>query len=61
MNTERTFVCGTKKVKKVCEGDYRVVCATCDGGGATAYPTKEAAQTQCIKRSGSMCRYCGAR
>jgi hypothetical protein len=61
---ERRFVCGTRAVPpRRPDGTYRIVCATCGGGGSTPYDTREAATSAAVKMSGRpcQCRGCGAR
>lgn len=71
MSAEREFVCGTRAVvrtdakgRRKVDGNYwRVVCATCDGGGAIAYATKERATEVAVRDSGRpcQCKGCNAR
>jgi hypothetical protein len=58
--TRRTgFVCGTRAVIESGPHDFRVVCATCDGGGTVSYPTRTAANRAAIRDSARPCK-CGA-
>lgn len=56
----RVFLCGTRKVIRRGPGDFRVVCATCDGGGTVKYSTSNAASSAAIRDSAKPCRVCGA-
>lgn len=66
---ERHLVCGTRAVVRRGPDDWRVVCATCNGGGTTRYPTREAANAACVRDSNKPCtagtyrwgKGCGAR
>lgn len=53
--TDRPFVCGTRKAVKRGPGDYRVVCATCDGGGSRRYNTASLAASKAIAQSNRPC------
>jgi hypothetical protein len=59
----REFVCGARAVIRKGAGDFRVVCATCGGGGGTPYPTKEAACSAAVRDSNKPCavKYSGCR
>lgn len=57
---KRLFVCGTRAVVKAGPSDFRVVCATCDGGGTVSYPTRGRANDAAIRDSNRACRSCGA-
>jgi hypothetical protein len=60
---ERIFVCGTRAVVHLSESPwpYRVVCATCDGGGSYKFVTKDAATKVAVRDSGKPCPVkCGA-
>lgn len=52
---ERAFICGTRKAIKRGPGDYRVVCATCDGGGTVRYPDASLAASTAIAHSNRPC------
>lgn len=63
MNTERyrPMICGTRATKRLGPGNYRVVCATCDGGGTAKHPTHEAASSAAVRDSAKPCPVkCGA-
>ncbi|OFV89530.1 MAG: hypothetical protein A3J75_04960 [Acidobacteria bacterium RBG_16_68_9] len=60
MSEERVFTCGTRAVEKRGPSDYRVVCATCGGGGGEKYDALKAATHAAISMSARPCR-CGAR
>lgn len=52
------FVCGTRKVIR--RGNtWRVVCATCEGGGTRPHSRYEEARKACVRDSNRPCR-CGA-
>lgn len=58
------FVCGTRRVVKRGPGDFRVVCATCGGGGAVQHGNLNAAQTAAVRTSSRPCPAkppCGAK
>lgn len=57
---KRVFVCGTRAVIQRGEWDFRIVCATCDGGGTVKYEVREQATRQCVNQSGRRCTICGA-
>jgi hypothetical protein len=57
---KRVFVCGTRAVVEKSSHDYRVVCATCDGGGTVPSHTKSAASAAAVRDSNKACRKCGA-
>jgi hypothetical protein len=57
---ERIFVCGTRAVLKRAPGDYRVVCATCHGGGTVRHHFEKSAQQAAVRDSNKPCR-CGAK
>lgn len=40
--------------------DYRVVCATCGGGGTVRHDNKTKANSAAVRDSGRPCRKCGA-
>lgn len=54
------FVCGTRKRIRKGPNNYRVVCATCDGGGTVRYSTPEQAASVAVRDSNRPCT-CGAR
>lgn len=56
----RPFTCGTRTVRKRAPGDFRVVCATCLGGGSSRYMSRTSATSAAVKMSGRPCP-CGAR
>lgn len=66
---ERVIVCGTRKAVRRGPGDYRVVCASCDGGGTVRHETARSASLAAIRDSNKPCRAgrnrygegCGAR
>jgi hypothetical protein len=65
---ERIFVCGTRAVierdvryQRGRRTTYRVVCATCNGGGSYKFVTKDAATKVAVRDSGKPCPVkCGA-
>lgn len=60
---ERVFVCGTRAVMRAGPDDFRVVCASCDGGGGTPY-TRAGASQAAVRDSSKPCPCrpsCGAR
>lgn len=59
----RLFVCGTRAVEQHGPEDFRVVCATCDGGGSVRHFTRELASRAATRDSARPCparRPCGA-
>ena len=57
------FVCGTRAVVEVGPNDFRVVCATCNGGGSVRHDTRDSANGAAIRDSARPCpakRSCGA-
>lgn len=55
INNFRPFLVGTKKVIK--DGmEYRIVCATCDGGGSNPYRYRSEAIRVAIRLSGHPCQ-----
>jgi len=61
---ERQLVCGTRAVVQKGPFDFRVVCATCDGGGTVRHKTKDAASRAAVRDSNKPCPCkpsCGAR
>jgi hypothetical protein len=61
MEERRPFVCGTRRVERITVGDYRVVCATCGGGGTVRHDNREKACSAAVRDSNKACRKCGAR
>lgn len=57
---ERLSAVGTRAVWRDGPGDYRVRCATCDGGGSVLHKSREAASRAAARDSGTACRACGA-
>lgn len=60
----REFVCGTRRVETsaVRPGYFRVICATCRGGGTVYHSTREAANAAAVRDSARPCPVgCGAR
>jgi len=55
----RLLTCGTRKVVQRGPNDFRVVCATCDGGGTVKHATRESASRAAIRDSAKSCK-CGA-
>ncbi len=51
----RRFVCGTRAVKRNRPGDFRVICATCDGGGTISYPSRSLACSAAVRDSAKPC------
>lgn len=51
----KRFVCGTRAVKPKGPGDWRVVCATCEGGGTVPYKTREQANSAAVRDSTKPC------
>jgi hypothetical protein len=58
------FICGTRKVIPGPRfGTWRVVCATCDGGGSVAHHVRGEATAAAVRDSNKPCparRGCGA-
>ena len=66
MTEERPFVCGTRRViaDKTRAGIWRVVCASCGGGGSVAHAEREEATKAAVRDSSKPCPArpsCGAR
>jgi hypothetical protein len=60
-DTYRPLICGTRKTKRVGPSDFRVVCATCEGGGTVKYRTHELASSAAVRDSAKPCPVkCGA-
>lgn len=60
----RFLVCGTRAVVQRAPQDYRVVCATCGGGGHVRHADKESASRAAIRYSAHPCparQPCGAK
>jgi hypothetical protein len=58
------FVCGIRRVKERGPEDFRVVCATCDGGGTIRHDTREQATSAAVRDSNKPCpcrQACGAK
>lgn len=56
------FVCGTRAVVRRGPHDFRVVCATCGGGGSRPYHTRSEASSAAVKSSARPCPVkCGAK
>lgn len=51
----RPFLCGTRRTVRKGPNNYRVVCATCDGGGTVRYPTSDAASKAAVRDSNKPC------
>jgi hypothetical protein len=49
------FTCGTRAVVRVRPGDFRVVCATCEGGGSVSYPAPGLANVAAVRDSARPC------
>ena len=60
INTYRQTLCGTRKTVRRGAGDYRVVCATCGGGGTIKHATSKRAAHAAIRDSNKPCSTCGA-
>lgn len=61
-NEYRPLVCGTRKTKRLGPTDYRVICATCDGGGTVKHATHDSAARAAIRDSNKPCPVnCGAK
>lgn len=58
---KRIFTCGTRAVHQRGPADFRVVCATCFGGGTVRHPTDDNAKRACTRDSNQPCSNCGAR
>jgi ribosomal protein L37E len=59
----RVFVCGTRAVVEPVGkplNAWRVVCATCGGGGTVKHRTYNEATHAAVRDSAKRCRTCGA-
>lgn len=56
----RLFTCGTRTVIERGPSDFRVLCATCEGGGTTKHTTRGEATRAAVRDSNKRCRKCGA-
>lgn len=54
------FLCGTRRVIGR-EGNWRVVCATCEAGGTVRHYDRDMAIKACMRDSIRRCRSCGAK
>jgi RecJ-like exonuclease len=58
----RASLCGTRKTERRGTDDYRVVCATCGGGGTVRHRTAASASSACTRDSARPCPVgCGAK
>lgn len=53
--TPTGLVCGTRAVLEAGLSDYRVTCATCNGGGLTPYVDRQTAFRQAVRDSTKPC------
>lgn len=60
IRARRFTLCGTRKVIQRGPADYRVVCATCEGGGTVPHRTPELAGAAAVRDSARRCTICGA-
>lgn len=56
----RLSAIGTRAVWQDGPFDFRVRCATCDGGGSTRHQSRKAASSAAIRDSDKACAACGA-
>lgn len=59
--TGKRFVIGARAYFEKATGDWRVVCATCGGGGSVKHPTQESAGQAAARDSDKRCSICGVK
>ena len=52
---KRIFTCGGKAVVQRGANDFRVICASCFGGGTVPHETKDSANRVAVRDSGREC------